>query len=233
MELCDIDTLETPTVKTWWEEIQDDVGYDSDELGSRPVKFIWPKDSLLTPDHFTIDQQPCLKCKKKLGYALPMNKEPNVHFLFCCEEDGSPKCRLQSDYLNCWACGNFNTQSTGAVVSHPANCAYLPHPTQIYDYMCYHCHKEMMENEPGIQECRDQMKKIRQIRREDKLKGGGGGGSSSYSSLPFGMREYDAPNSNFSFSSSLLPETHKKRKRAIGAEEEKCAETETFEMDEE
>jgi len=197
----------------WWEKVQKDEGYDSDAVGSRPIKQIWPKDSLLTKDHFTIDEQQCLKCKMKLGYALPMNKDPNPWFLFCTGDNGEQKCQLQADYLPCWSCGNLNTKNTGSVVARPGNCAYYEHPSQIYEFMCYHCHKEMMDNEPGIEECREQLKKIRELRREDKMRGGMGGGG-----MIGGMRLYERGGGGGVPFSSSLSEGFSGKKRKLESE---------------
>lgn len=152
----------------WWEKDQLDEAYNSEEEGSRPVKEEWPSDSLLSIDHFTIDKQYCLKCRKKLPYALPMNKQANPKYLFCCDEQGEPLCAKQADYIQCWACGNLNSQTTAHIVTRPANCAYFE-PSQIYDFMCHHCHKDMMENEPGVEECKEQLKKIKELRSQDKI----------------------------------------------------------------
>lgn len=214
----------------YWEKEQLEEGYDSEEEGSRPVRQEWPAESILDKSHFTIDEQHCLKCRKKLGYALPMNKEPNVKYLFCCNEDGSPKCRLQADYLECWACGNLNTQTTGHVVNRPANCAYYE-PTQIYDFMCAHCHKDMMEQEPGKEECAEQLKKIRELRREDKIRGGGGAGSTPFTQF-MNSTSYSSSSSSSSIYShqSSLPEdrgSRVKRKRVFEKEAEKEKEEET------
>lgn len=210
----------------YWEKDQLDEEYNSEEEGSRPVRQEWPVESILEKTHFTIDEQHCLKCRKRQGYALPMNKEPNVKYLFCCNEDGSPKCRLQADYLECWACGNLNTQTTGHVVNRPANCAYYE-PTQIYDFMCAYCHKDMIEQEPGKEECAEQLKKIRELRREDKSRGGGSGGGGG-GELPY--TQFMNSNSYSSFASSSinshssdLPEDRGsgvKRKRLLEKQEE-------------
>lgn len=216
-------TLRDYASLTHWEREQLDEGYNSEEEGSRPVKQEWPAESILEKSHFTIDQQHCLKCRKKLGYALPMNKEPNVKYLFCCEEDGAPRCRLQADYLECWACGNLNTQTTGHVVNRPANCAYYD-PTQIYDFMCAHCHKDMMEQEPGKEECAEQLKKIRELRREDKLRGGGGGSSSTPFSQFMNSTSYSPSSSVYSHQSSLPEDRGSgvKRKRVFEKEAEEA-----------
>ena len=202
------------TTSLWWERIQQDEGYNSEEEGSRPIVQAWPEDSLLTKDHFTIDEQQCLKCKKKLGYALPMNKQANPRFLFCCDDTGGPLCALTADYLHCWACGNLNSERTGSLVSRPGNCAYYAQPSQIYEFMCYHCHKEMMENEPGKEECAERMKQIRKTRTEDRMR------QSSQQTQLGGMRMFDmnsmgAASSCHSFASSLGEgrEEAKKRKR--------------------
>lgn len=167
----------------FWEELyEEENGYNSEKEGSRPIQKKWPSDTALERSHFTVDEQQCLLCKKKLGYAMPMNKEPNIRFLFCMDSEGNDVCRGKAVALNCWSCGNFNTENSGSIVFRTGNSAF-DGPSQIYEFMCYHCHKEMKENEPGLEECREQMKKIREIRKEDELRERGlGGYSNPYSS---------------------------------------------------
>lgn len=211
-------------VYKWWEVDQMNDAYDSDREGSRPVKQEWPKDSLLTPDHFTIDQQQCLKCKKRLGYAMPMNKQANPKYLFCCEENGTEKCRKQADYLQCWACGNLNTQNTGVIVCKPGNCAYYPQPSQIYEFMCHFCHNDMMKNEPGVEECRAQMKKIREARALEKTLGHPL--TSGVNGVPYFHGTGSMPAAYQSTLQGDKFEIPKKRKRSDRKEEKKeaCAE---------
>jgi hypothetical protein len=209
----------------WWEVDQMSLDYDDEEKGYRPVLQTWPEGSVLTRDHFTIDQQHCLKCRKKLGYALPMNKPANPKYLFCCDEHGNEVCRTDISYLHCHACGNLNNESTLHVVSKPGNCAYTE-ATCIYDVMCYHCHKEMMDNEPGVEECKKQMKEIREMRRKDELEGrrgaataGGGwrGGDGLRAAL--GERGGVEPAAQ-RYASSLSETSEKKRKRMSEKDED-------------
>ncbi len=159
--------------KTFLESIyEEENGYDSERDGSRPIKKSWPEDSQLDRSHFTIDEQQCLLCKKKLGYAMPMNKEPNVKFLYCLDSEGNDVCRDKAVALHCWSCGNYNTEATGCIVFRTGNSAF-DGPSQIYEFMCYHCHKEMKENEPGLAECKRQMELIRAARKEDELRSKG------------------------------------------------------------
>lgn len=199
--------------------------YDSEKEGSRPIKEIWPEDSLLKPDHFTIDHQNCLKCGKDLGYAMPMNKKPNVSFLYCRNEDGSDLCRASLSYLPCHYCGNYNNENTGSLVSRPGNSSYYG-PSQIYQFMCYHCHKEMMDNEPGLEECREQMSKIRELRKEEELKDKG----RSFLTTKGGLIGAPTEVFNSFFESSIQkPQTSKKRKiidRVYNGKEEKEPEEE-------
>lgn len=223
-----------PGSLTWWEREQlltEEDGYDSDKEGSRPVRQEWPQDSLLSMDHFTIDKQHCLKCRKHLPYALPMNKNANPKYLFCCEEDGTPLCALQADYIQCWACGNLNSQTTAHVVTRPANCAYLQ-PSQIYDFMCHHCHKDMMEQEPGVEECKEQLKKIKEMRRLDKQLGGGAAAPvfNSMQSLNSQFQQQPSPSSSITqsvsnyISSSSAPSSKKRKLLEETTAAETCSE---------
>lgn len=208
--------LEQRVNLTWWESLQLSEEYDSEEEGSRPLRQVWPKDTLLYKEHFTIDEQCCLLCRKKLGYALPMNKMANPRFLFCCDDNGNPQCASKADFIPCWACGNLNNVNSAHVVTRPGNSAYYG-PSQIYDFMCKHCHKDMMEMEPGKEECIDQLAKIRELRRNDKF------GIPSSSSSPFSS---SSSSTLFKYHSSQSLPAEKKRKRNITEEkeEEKCSE---------
>ncbi len=206
----------------WWEVDQLSLDYDEETLGFRPVNQTWPEGSVLTRDHFTIDQQHCLKCRKKLGYAMPMNKPANPKYLFCCDKDGNEKCRENISFLNCHACGNLNNESTLHVVSKPGNCAYTE-ATCIYDVMCFHCHKDMMENEPGVEECKKQMKEIRKMRKQDELDSRlGGGGLRRALNQPGGI-QMEPPER---YISSLGDRGEDKRKRKRGGEKEEADEDE-------
>lgn len=175
-----------PNVQKW--QLLTDENYNSDEEGARPLRDEWPETSLLSRDHFTIDQQPCLACEKLLGYAMPMNREPNPIFLFCDED-----CRNTASFLKCLSCGNFNNQTTGSIVKRPGNSAYNGQ-SEIYMFMCFYCHKEMMENEPGVEETATAMQRYRELRSDANQQeriiegavasaiGPGGGGSVGASS---------------------------------------------------
>lgn len=172
----------------WLREEILDSAYDSEEEGSRPLRFKWPKSSALTRDHFTIDVQTCVDCSHALGWMMPMNKKPNSRYLFCHNDVGEQTCGL-SPYLRCYYCGNINNSNSGSIVYRTANSAY-DGPSQHYQFMCYHCHKEQKENEPGLEECKKQMAAIRELRREDEAKyrleqrmgGGGAAASKTYTS---------------------------------------------------
>lgn len=221
------EVMERPrlTSKRWLLDFEDEE-YDSEKEGSRPVQPNWPKDSLLRRDQFTIDEQQCLKCRKLLGYAMPMNKEPNAKYLFCVEEDGTEKCRSESQYLNCFACGNYHSSATATVVCRPGNSGYEG-PSSIYNFMCYSCHKDMMENEPGVEECKRNMAAIREKRREDELcggRGGGGGlGTMTHAFGGHGARAAGAMSASELFRSQLGERGVSgpvKRKRAVEKEED-------------
>lgn len=130
-----------------------------------PIRAEWPKDSMLTKDHFTIDEQHCLVCYKKLGYAMPMNRVPKTKYLFCHDN----KDCLAAVFLKCWVCGNFQNENTGYLVHRPGNSAYTG-PSQIYNFMCHHCYKDQIEMEPGLEETREQFRKYREVRRENEEK---------------------------------------------------------------
>jgi hypothetical protein len=208
--------LEKRTDLTWWEATQLSNSYDSEEEGSRPIRQVWPSDTTLFKEHFTIDEQCCLVCRKKLGYALPMNKQANPRFLFCTDENGNARCAEKAEYISCWACGNLNNMNSAHIVTRPGNSAYYG-PSQIYDFMCKHCHKDMMEMEPGKEECAAQLAKIREIRRNDKL---------GIPSSPFPFPTPSPPTPQYSYVSDQLEPSEKKRKRGarekLEKEEEEC-----------
>jgi hypothetical protein len=129
-----------------------------------------------------------------------MNKMPAGHFLFCKTSEGLPKCENNANYLQCLACGNYNNNNTGSIVARPGNSAYAGQ-SSIYSFMCFHCHKEMMENEPGVKECAEMMKKVREQRRVEELKE-----RNSLASSTLGAIEEEAGKSKFSsFFSSSIP----------------------------
>jgi hypothetical protein len=164
---------EEPPIPRWIQEL-DKAGYNSEDEGCRPIRPYWPKGSCLTKEQFTIDEQTCLDCGKKLGYALPMNKTPNIRYLFCLKQDGSQPCRTLPSFFKCFVCGNYHTPATLNIVSRPGNSAYEG-PSEIYQFMCSSCHKDQMENEPGVEECQKQMAKIRASRQADKMRSFGVG----------------------------------------------------------
>lgn len=140
----------------------DSVQVEEEELAS-PVRDEWPADSLLSKEHFTIDEQPCLSCSKKLGYAMPMNKLPKGKYLFC-DPLEKPSCTA-STFVPCTYCGNLQNYKTeqGYLVFRPGNCAYTT-PTQIYAFMCSYCFTDMMRDVPPIEQTREQYKAFRALR---------------------------------------------------------------------
>lgn len=146
---------------------------DLSNVPASPVRDEWPKDSLLSPSHFTIDKQDCLACNAKLGWAMPMNRIPKVQYLYCSPElydpsnpevhPGSP-C-FQKAILQCWACTRYFVKDKGNYVFRPGNCAYS-HPTQIFSFMCTSCYKDQLANEPGLEETKKQMAEYRRHRKE-------------------------------------------------------------------
>jgi len=124
-----------------------------------PVRDEWPKDSLLTKDHFTIDTQKCLTCRKDLGHAMPMNRIPKEKYLFCGEA-----CQ-NTAVLQCFACDKHFVRDQGHFVHRPGNCAYS-FPTQIYNFMCKYCYDEQMATEPGFEETKQKMKEFREYRKQ-------------------------------------------------------------------
>ena len=129
-----------------------------------PIRTQWPADSLLKPEHFTIETQRCLNCNANLGYAMPMNRLPKVKYLFC----DHPNCQ-STNFLKCFACGNFQSESTGHLVYRPGNSAYTG-PSQIYSFMCTYCYKDQMSLEPGPEETKEQYKKFAAVRKENEQK---------------------------------------------------------------
>jgi hypothetical protein len=203
-------------------EVDEGDQYDSDVEGSRPIREVWPEDSELTPDHFTIDTQTCLACGKNLGYAMPMNKKPNPKFLFCLDEDGNDLCRGKVSYVTCHYCGNFNNESSGSLVSRPGNSGYCG-PSSIYSFMCHYCYDEMKKGEPGLEECRTQMAKVREVRRAEEMKERGlsfldcSGGS-------FGQQTPQEVYSSF-FDSSIITPARKRKLNGPREEKEEACET--------
>lgn len=127
-----------------------------------PIRTPWPADSLLPQSHFTIDQQACLNCGKQLGYAMPMNREPKVKYLFCSTET----CQ-QAQFLKCFACGNFQSETSCFLVYRPGNSAYQG-PSQIYSIMCNHCYADQQSLEPSLEETREQFAKFREVRQRNE-----------------------------------------------------------------
>lgn len=144
------------------------LGTDQSQLVNEPASPIrtpWPADSVLPESHFTVDHQHCLACQKDLGYAMPMNRPPKPHYLFCQDNE---QCQTTA-MVKCWACGNFNNEQTGNIVFKPGNSAYRG-PSQIYSFMCHHCFKDQIEMEPGLEETQEMMKKVREERRAEEEK---------------------------------------------------------------
>lgn len=202
----DIVAADTDYEPEWLAQLHEDENYNSEVEGSRPIKKNWPKDSVLPRSHFYIEEQQCLKCHHLLGYAMPMNKLPNIKFLFCINEDGSRKCSLDNPYLECHHCGNLTHSGSGGHFCHrPGNSAY-DGPSQIYQFLCHHCLKDQKENEPGVEECKAQMKLIREMRKKDELEHKTGGLNCA------NLMTLSQPYIPESFTSSLPKEGSKKRK---------------------
>jgi len=221
---------EVKEIPRWIQEL-DNGAYNSEEEGCRPIRPYWPKGSCLTREQFTIDEQTCLDCGKKLGYAMPMNKTPNIRYLFCLKQDGSQPCRTLPSFFKCFVCGNYHTPATLNIVSRPGNSAYEG-PSEIYQFMCGSCHKDQMENEPGVEECRKQMAQIRAARQADKLRSYGVGVSDSGDIIspihPMQTRSQTRSLGAELYHSSLESEGKRgKRKRAMrtGLEEKREEET--------
>lgn len=180
----------------------------NDEPAS-PIRTEWPADSLLKPEHFTIDQQRCLHCNKELGYAMPMNRLPKVKYLFCDQFE----CQ-NTQLIHCWACGHFTSENEGHLVNRPGNSAYHG-PSAIFSYMCKSCYKDQLELEPGLEETREMYKKYRELRKESEEK------EKAIAELALQDSSFD-PNSftyqktgvhPSTFRSSLSGDAPKKRKR--------------------
>lgn len=135
---------------------------DLSEVPASPIRNEWPADSVLKPDHFTIDQQPCLNCNKKLGYAMPMNRIPKVKYLFC----ENSLCQT-AHFLQCFVCGKYQSENTAHLVHRPGNSAYQG-PSQIYSFMCHYCYKDQLAMEPGLEETREAYKKYREVRQRNE-----------------------------------------------------------------
>jgi len=184
-----------------------------------PVRDEWPKDSLLTKDHFTIDTQKCLTCRKDLGHAMPMNRIPKEKYLFCADDVCSTVAVLQ-----CFACDKHFVRDSGHFVHRPGNCAYT-FPTQIYNFMCRYCYEEQMATEPGFEETKQKMKEYREYRAalEEKEKDIANLAAGPSNVQP-DMYKQNAPHrhrhpSSSSYS-SYLPEPAFKRKRVQEAGEQ-------------
>lgn len=137
-------------------------GEDLSMVPASPVRDEWPKDSLLTKDHFTIDTQKCITCRKDLGYAMPMNRIPKEKYLFC---QGPDDICVETAIIQCFACDKHFCRDTGYFVHRPGNCAYT-FPTQIYNFMCKYCYEEQMVGEPGFEETKQKMREFREYRRK-------------------------------------------------------------------
>jgi hypothetical protein len=129
-----------------------------------PIRVEWPKDSLLKPEHFTIDEQRCIHCHKGLGYAMPMNREPKVKYLFC----DNFECQ-NTQVIHCWACDHFTSVTEGHLVSRPGNSAYHG-PSSIHSFMCKTCFADQCAMEPGLEETREMYAKYREARKENEEK---------------------------------------------------------------
>lgn len=134
------------------------------DVPASPIRAEWPKDSLLSPSHFTIDTQHCISCHVDLKYAMPMNRIPKTKYLFC----EKTECQ-QTSFLQCWACGQFQSENTGMLVSRPGNSAYTG-PSSIHSFMCKHCYDDQIKMEPGLEETREMFAKYRQMRHENEEK---------------------------------------------------------------
>ena len=135
------------------------------ELGpSSPIpKDRWPADSLLTREHFTLDNQRCLVCEADLGYQMPMNRTPKPKYLFC-PTGLSPNCFISPVY-KCLSCGHFSSSNQGDLVSRPANSGY-DGPAECFSFMCTYCYNEQKAGEPGLQETKEAMAAFREVRRQ-------------------------------------------------------------------
>lgn len=136
---------------------------EGEEKLASPIRTEWPSDTALKPSHFTIDTQRCLNCCCDLGYAMPMNRTPNPLYLFCRDKE---ECKTAA-LLKCWACGNFNSERSGHIVSRPGNSAFQG-PSSIYSFMCLHCYNEQLALEPSAAETKEMFAKYREIRRQNE-----------------------------------------------------------------
>jgi len=125
-----------------------------------PIRTPWPEDSLLKPDHFTIDQQKCLSCHKDLGYAMPMNRVPKSKYLFCEAHRGS-------GVGKCWGCLKYQTANTCHIVYRPGNSAYQG-PSSIHTIMCHTCMEDMKKGEPSVEETQKMYKEFAELRRKNE-----------------------------------------------------------------
>lgn len=147
-----------------------EMGQDKDltDVPASPVRDIWPADSLLKPEHFTIDKQKCCACKADLGWALPMNRIPKEHYLYCGGDLTSKNplytspCYDQA-VIQCMACEKHFVKTKAHYVHRPGNCAYTT-PTAIYGLMCGDCYEDQMKLEPGYEETKAKMKAYREMR---------------------------------------------------------------------
>lgn len=125
-----------------------------------PIRTPWPEDSMLKPEHFTIDQQKCLTCHKDLGYAMPMNAVPKAKYLFCEAHQNSP-------VGLCWGCMQHQTDNSCALVYRPGNSSYQG-PSSIHTIMCNHCLEDMKKGEPTLEETQKMYKEFAEIRRKNE-----------------------------------------------------------------
>lgn len=149
----------------WLKGVYEAADYDSEVEGSRPVKDKWPAKSELSRDHFVIDQQRCLKCSKKLPWNMPMNKIPNPHFLFCCDDDGKSICKIECRSLPCCRCGNLtHVDLNGSLGFQLANSGYCG-PAQLYFFICNSCHRDEVANAPSDDDVKERMRVIKELRK--------------------------------------------------------------------
>ena len=140
---------------------------DLSDVPASPIPFIWPADSILKPEHFTFDWQRCLKCKKDLGYAMPMNRIPKGKYLFCPPKEGEEVSECaRAPVLQCCFCEMHyvkDNESLANLAKRPGNIAYIGQ-SEIYRFMCHHCEKAQKEGEMGLEETREMMGKFREER---------------------------------------------------------------------
>ncbi len=194
---------------------------DLNDVPASPIRVNWPSDSLLKPDHFTIDQQRCLHCSKELGYAMPMNRIPKVGYLFCKDFE----CQ-HTQQIHCWACGHFTSETNGHLVSRPGNSAYTG-PSSIFSYMCKTCFEDQCKMEPNLEETREMFQKYRTLRHESEEKEKAIAELALQDSSFNPTSKYNCSfqkvvgESSYSPSSSAEGEPPRKRKREKSEEEEK------------